>query len=474
MRTGTLLILLTLLFTLTACTPSHVTSRMEEESESTPVPFCIPQPERIELANKIPVYIMEDHHIPLVNVVAFVRTGSIFDPEDMSGLAELTGVVLRTGGTTHASGDEIDRTLEFAGAHLEISLGLEMGRISLSVLSEDFNLGLSILADVLKNPAFSEEKLTIARNQKIESLRRIEDHASTIAQRVIRKLLYKGNPRELQPTIRSLKRIQRDDLIRFHTTHFQPDHIIFGVSGDITKEDVYETLNTYFGNWKQEGETPPHILPPRFHPDRNVNFVFKDIPQTTILLGNVVEGKKHPDFYALRVLNFVIGGGGFNTRMTKQIRTARGLAYVVGSNYRAGSDYGVLTFVCQTKPESTGEVIGILKDILEDVKKNGITEKELNWAKKSILNTFIFSFTTPLSVVSSFMKLEYEGLPCEYLFTYRERIEEVSCEDIQRVAAAYLHPDGATLLVIGNDVMFQSDASPRGDGKINRITLTLE
>jgi predicted Zn-dependent peptidase len=186
-------------------------------------------------------------------------------------------------------------------------------------------------------------------------------------------------------------------------------------------------------------------------------------------MGHLAVSKTHPDYFPFKVLNFILGGGGFSSRLMSEVRSNRGLAYSVGSFYRAEVDYGIFGAYCFTKPGSTAECIDLISEIIVKVQKEGISPEELAWAKNSIINNFIFEFTSSSQIVSKKIAIAYDKLPKEFLETYRERIVEVTVDDVNRVAKKYLHPDQMVLLVVGNSENFDKPLSEFG--KVTHISL---
>jgi predicted Zn-dependent peptidase len=433
-----------------------------------PLQFSPPEPTRHELKNGMVIYLLEDHEIPVVNITARIRTGSIYEPADKAGLAELTGLVMRTGGTKLMKGDAVDEELEFMAGSINVSIGLQSGNASLTVLAKDVDRGLKIYTDIVRHPVFAQDKLDLAKKQKVEELRRENDEPEAIGFREFKKVIYRNNPRGNFPIIASVQKIKRDDLISFHKRFFRPDQIILGVSGDFSSEEMLAKLDSMFSDWERAGETLPTVSIPS--PQRgSINLVPKEVPQSVIILGHLAVQRNHPDFYPFTLLNFILGGGGFNSRLTTEIRSNRGLAYSVGSFYRGDVDYGVFGAYCFTKPSSTRECIDLILKIVGELKDKGITEKELKWAKGSIINNFIFSFTSSHQIVVETMDLEYNHLPADYLKTYQERIARVTREDVEKVAQLYLHPENALFLIVGNEGAFEKPLSDLG--KVNRIEL---
>lgn len=186
---------------------------------------------------------MEDHELPLLNISAVIRTGSIYDPEGKEGLAEIAGNVMRIGGTAHLTSSTIDSELDYMAATISFSMGKEQGSATLSVLKKDMGKGLKIFSDIIKNPVFEKTKLELARNLKIEALKRIYDNPQQVAFREFVRLIYRGNPRSRLPSIKSIERIKRSDLVQFHKNFFFPQNIMMAVTGDITKDEAVSLIN---------------------------------------------------------------------------------------------------------------------------------------------------------------------------------------------------------------------------------------
>ena len=438
-----------------------------------PLAFPFPQAEHLTLSNGIELYLLEDKELPLVNLVALVRTGSVYEPADKVGLASLTGTVMRTGGTGSLSGNEINEKLEFIAGSVETSIGREVGSASLSVLKKDLGMGLTIFADVLIQPAFSQDKIELAKQKKMEAIRRQNDDPQGIAFREFRRMLFDDGPRGRVPTLETVAGISRDDMVAFHREYFHPNNITMGVSGDFDRDAIVKKLETLFKSWEPRTLNFSDLKLPADREAKSVYYAHKDIPQSTIIMGSFAVNKTHPDYFPFTVLNFVIGGGGFTSRLMSEIRSNRGLAYSVGSIYRAEIDYGLFATYCFTKSESTLESITLISEILKQVKQEGITPEELERAKNSILNNFIFEFTTPFQIVNKQVAIAFDNLPKDFLEIYRERIMAITVDDVNRVAADYLHPDRMVLVVVGNSDDFDGSLSQLGTVRVIALEETL-
>ncbi len=426
-----------------------------------PLKFNLPQTERVVLDNGIVLYILEDHELPLVNINALTRTGTMYDPEGKEGVADLTAYVMRTGGTAKLESAEIDSRLDFMAASATITMSLDSAQVGFSILNKDLDQGLDLLAQIIIQPAFEQKKLELAKELKKEDLRRLKDDPQRLAFREFNRLIYRGDPRGRFPSLKSLGNIERDDLIKFHRRFFQPNNIMFAVTGDITKEQAIDKIRHYFGEWKAKSSPVPTALPPQ-HSNTGLYYINKEIPQSTIISGQFAVSKTDADFYAFTVFDFIAGSGGFPSRIFNAVRNNEGLAYSAGSFYRARPTYGVFGTYAFTKTSTTLKTFSLINSVLDNIKSGTLTGKELVWAKTSINNGFIFSFTSAEKIANQQMNIEYEKLPADYLVNYCRRIESITLKDVNRVAAKYLTKEKTVVLILGDTKQFDKPSTKTG------------
>ena len=415
--------------------------------------FRLQQAERVLLDNGMVLFYLRDHELPLVSISALVRTGSLHDPHGKEGVAELTASVMRTGGTTKLGSAEIDERLDFLAASPSISMSLDSASVNFSFLKGDLDACLDLLSQILIQPAFEEEKLQLALSLKNEELRRIVDNPQKLAFREFNRLLYPDDPRGRYATTNSLKQITRDDLITFHREYFFPANMMLAVSGDISKEEAVNKIRQHFGNWN-DFRKALDISPPPKEAGHGIFFIRKHLPQSTMVSGELTLSKNNPDFYAFSVLDFIIGSGGFPSRIFSAVRNNEGLAYSAGSFYRARPNYGVFGTYAFTKTASTFQALHLINSILRDVAAGSLSQTELDWAKRSIINGFIFSFEQPGQIAVQQMTRVFDKLPADYLSSYRKRIEAVTRDDLKRVAVKYLNEKRRLTLIVGDTDQF--------------------
>lgn len=440
--------------------------------EFKPLDFVPPKVERVILENGMTVYLLEDHDLPLFDIVARIRTGAVYEPKEKAGLASLTGHVMRSGGTTSMPADTINEELEFIAASVETSINREAGNATLSVLKKDIDKGLKIFADVLMHPAFPEDKIRMRKDEIIEAIRRENDNPSQIAHREFRKIIYDTNhpySRKVEGSLETIERITRDDIVAFHKKYFHPNNIILGISGDFDKEEIIKKFTNLFAGWERNDIQFPEVPKVERRYERSVHYVYKGINQSNIMMGHLGIHRKNPDYFPVMMMNFILGGGSFKARILSRIRSDEGLAYSAHSAFQTAQDIGVFFVSCQTKSESTCRAISIALEELDRMRKTSVDAEELSQAKETFMNQFVFKFVTSASIVGQRVDIEYEGLPLNYLETYLDNVKAITQEDILRVAQEYLHPDEIKILVVGNKEKFDNPLD--NFGKTNLIEL---
>jgi len=428
-----------------------------------PLRFEPPKAQRVKLENGIILYMLEDHEIPLVNISAVIRMGSFYDPPRKEGLADITGTVMRTGGTKSMTGNRIDEELDFIAGKITVSVGTDSCTLSMSVLEKDMDKGLQIFSDILINPVFSEGKLETAKILETEAIERISDNPQKIAFREFRRLMYHGDLRGRLSSVESIGKIERDDLLNFYKRFFRPGNVMIALSGDIETADAVKKIKNSLGAWNIPGdpEKPP---PPPVRVGASLNYIHKDTPQSVIIIGQSAPGKESSDYYAFEVLDFITGSGGFRSRIFAEVRNRLGLAYSAGSFYSPRTEYGVFGAYAMAKGSSTVDALSAMTKILDNMRDRGVEfGEELAWAKESIINNFIFSFSEPSQIVMGQMMLEFNGLPDNFLTNYKDNIEMVKSSDLRYVAAHYLSGESRIVLVLGNKEKFSKPLSSFGD-----------
>ncbi|WP_138499051.1 M16 family metallopeptidase [Nostoc sp. PA-18-2419] len=447
-----------LLLTFNFSVAATVEAKHYTELQLPPLPeIKIPKYERFVLQNGMVVYLMEDRELPLVKGTALVRTGNRLEPLEKVGLAGFTGAVMRTGGTTKHSPDELNEILEQRAASVETSISETAGSGSFDALSEDLETVFGLFAEVLRSPVFAQEKLDLAKTQARGSIARRNDDPSGIASREFRKLLYgKDSPYGRTTEYATVDRIEREDLLKFYQQYFYPNNMILGIVGDFDAKKMRSLVQAKFGDWKPNPKIAKPQLP-EVSPANSGGVFFVNQPQLTqssVLLGHLGGQLDSPDYPALSVLNDVLNG--FGGRLFNEVRSRQGIAYSVYGVWSPRYDYpGMFIAGGQTRSDATVQFVVALQAEIKRIQAQTVTPKELAFAKESTLNSFVFNFQDPGQTLSRLMQYEYYGYPADFLFRYQKAVAATTAADVQRVARKYLKPENIVTLVVGNQTAIQ-------------------
>ena len=433
----------------------------------------VPEPERYTLDNGMVVYLLEDHEFPLVDARAVMRVGSIYEPAEKTGLANITGEVMRTGGSVNIDGDALDEKLESMGASVEISIGSTQGTATVSTLSADIGEGLTILADLLRRPALPDDKIDLAKSQERTSIASRNDEPFSVMQRELPKLIYgDGHPYARHTEYATVEAISRPDLVAFHKEFIHPDRIILTVYGDFEKDAMKQMISDAFGDWPPA--TSPLPPDPEVNPSEvSGNFLVSkdDMTNSFVALGHEGVRMDDPDYAALQLFHDVVGGG-FSSRLFNEIRTKRGLAYATGSTAGAGMHHpGAQIFFAATQSDSTVATLEYVKAEIEKALNEPLSNDEVQDAKDRILNSMVFQYANKFSVLNRLATYEFFGYPADFLQTYQAKVKELTPEEVQEAAKRKIrYPDMATL-VMGNSANFETALAETGP--ISEIDITI-
>lgn len=410
----------------------------------------IPSPQRVTLKNGMTLMLLEDNELPLVEARALIRTGDRWEPADHVGLANLVGQVLRSGGTESMPADELDDLLEDRAAVIETFIGSQVGNATMSCLTADFPEMLEVLSDILRQPAFEEDKLEVAKTQAASAIARQNDDASNIAWREFTELIYgEDSPYARNATYETLNNIDRQDLLDWHDKYFHPQNVILGLVGDFDSKETIALVKKVFGDWPKgpDLETPEITIadpkPGIYHVEKS------DVTQSNIRIGHLGIERNNPDYHSVELMNEVFGGS-FAARLFSRVRSKKGLAYNVGGRVGSNWDHrGMVSMSMSTKTETTVAGIEALLEEARNMTAEPPTDEEVAKARASILNSFVFRADSTREILNQQMTYAYYGFPLDWLQRYRKGIESVTTEQVAKAAEKYIHPDKFVVLVVG-------------------------
>jgi len=399
-----------------------------------------PLAHREVLPNGAVLLVAERPAIPIVVVRLYVRAGSVCDPPEAGGLANLTADLL-TRGTARRTGPELDRAIEFVGGSLEGEAGRDGATVSLSVLKKDLKMGLDLLAEVLLAPAFPEPELKRRSEEIAGAIQRAEQDPGTVAARAMELLLYPGHPysRPVVGTVESVKRITREQVVGFYRENYRPDGAIIAVVGDVTRDEVRRELLARLGAWAAVA-TPRLVIPPTpTSPPVESRVIHRDLTQATVSLARPGLRQDHPDYFSLVVANYVLGGGSAS-RLYTRVREERGLAYSVYSALGPGR-YGASYFVgLQTRLDAVDEAVRVSREEMARMGQEDVSPRELDLAKSYLIGSYPLRTDTSGKMAGLLVGVEENRLGLDWPDRFKAGISRVTLADVRRVAATYMDP----------------------------------
>lgn len=433
----------------------------------------VPEPTEFTLSSGMRVFLLEDHELPLVSGSVMIRTGNLFDPPDKKGLADVTAGVLRSGGTSAKTGDQLDEELENIAASVESGMAETSASVNFSALKETSDTALQIFHDVLTDPGFRQNKIDLLLTQARSGIARRNDDAEGIPERELNRVIYgRDTPYGWQVEYSDLDNIHRDDVLAFYHRYYFPKNMMLAVYGDFNTAEMKDKLEKLFGGWKVEQPAVPAFPPVTAKPAPGIYLADKDdVTQTFFSIGELGGMLKDPDYAALTVAADILGGG-FRSRLFKKVRTELGYAYNIQSGWAANYNHpGSFRIVGSTKSMTTTETIEAINAELEKIQTQEVTDEELKEAKDGVLNAFVFNFDSPAKTLNRALRYAYFGYPKDFVFQYQKAVEAVTRADVLRVAKAHFLPENLSVVAVGNPKDFGKPLSSLG--KVTPIDLTI-
>ena len=407
-------------------------------------------PKRTVLNSGMVLLTSEQRALPMVSIELLIDAGSRHEPANQAGLANLTSKLL-TYGTQKRSAVQISETLDFMGASLATGCGEDVASVSMTILKKDLTAGLDLLTEILTQTNFPQAEIDRQKQAVIASIRAREEDPGAVAATAFAAALFPKSPygRPVEGNEASVKGLQQKTLQEFFARHYRPNRAIIAVVGDVAEQEIAQALNQAMKGWNKGTPGTKPSAPTEVGKPQLVQ-VNKALTQANIILGHNGVVRGNPDYYAIQVMNYILGGGGFSSRAMDAIRNERGLAYSVYSNFGAEKSHGAFQFVMQTKNETASEAIRIAKEEMRRMREQPVSEQELNDAKDYLVGSFPLRFDTNRRVASFLAQVEYYELGLDYPERYAEFIRKVSREEVSRVARQYLRPDEVITVVVGN------------------------
>ena len=408
-----------------------------------------PLAHREVLPNGIVLLVAERPAVPIVAVRVLMRAGSVHDPTDRGGLANLTGAVV-TRGTAKRTGPELDSAIEFVGGSVEAGAGRDTLTVSMTTQKKDMTLGLDLVSEVVLTPAFPGAEVTRKVAEIQAAIKRSEEDPGTVAARALGKLVFQGHPygRPVEGTRESVGKLTREDVVKFYREYARPDTTVIAVVGAVTVDEARREIMARFGSWARPSTPLPTVPLATSSATGREETVTRELTQATIMFGRQAILQTDPDYFPLAVASYVLGGGSAS-RLYTRVREESGLAYSVYSwvsPWRHGASFAVSA---QTRTAEVPKVVAMLREELARMGREPVADRELALAKQYLIGSFPLRLDTSGKVADFLVAVEDRGLGLDYADRYRERIGKVTAADIQRVAAKFFAPAAFDLVVVG-------------------------
>ena len=434
-------------------------------------PVNFPPYQTQTLPNGLRVIAVAHHEQPVVSIRLLIGAGSALDPKGKTGLAHLAASLLDQG-TTTMSASQLNDTIDFIGGGMNTGAGTDLSFLNMLVMKDSFDSGLKMLSDMARHPAFATDEIARQRQQLLSSLQVSLDDPDFIANAVFDRLVYGFHPYGLPQsgTPETLAAITRDDLLAFHQKYFVPNNVILAVVGDIESEEAFAAVRRVFGDWERRDVPPPAFTEPPKPAERVVIVNKPDAVQTEVRVGNIGIPRNHPDYMAVNLAIRILGGEGSN-RLHQVLRTARGLTYGAQANFDTFKESGDFEAETNTRTAATGEVLRLIVDEFWRLQRDRVNERELADAKAYLTGSFPLTIETPNAIATQIVNVLFYGLPVGDLQNFRERVNAVTVEDIQRVAKLYLRPERLSVVLVGNAAEFKNQLQGVGLGTYETVDI---
>ena len=453
------MLITTLLLTLGAVVPNHPKDLVFPEYVFSP-----PTAEmfREQLSNGVPIFIVEDRELPLINIVATFRGGSYLDPVDRVGLCSMMASLVRGGGTTTISAEALDERFAFLAANTSVRGGFTTVTASLNCLSSNFEESFSLFIDMLQHPRFQESRLQLEKDDLVENMKQRNDFPSGILRREFSSQLFGDSYLGRQPVVASTQTVTSLELRNIHAAIINPANLILSISGDFDRDEMLQRLERALSSW--DGGTAvrePSEVISKFEP--GVYYVDQDVSQGGVRIGLRSLRRGDPDAEAAKIMNYILGGGGFSSRITQKVRSDEGLAYSARSSFTEGVwGDGRWSAGFESKSQTVALAAKLVFDEINRIRTEVVSDKELDHAKMALIERFPSAFQSKARTLAVFVNDELTSRDTSYWTTYCDKISRVTAQDVLQIAQRLLRPEDMVVVIVGDwDEIKNGDAGGR-------------
>lgn len=407
--------------------------------------------QRMTLKNGAVLLVSEAHQLPMVTLSVAFDAGSRRDPQGKEGLAALTANSLREGSKS-LSADELNRKVDFMGSELAISAGRDYTDGGFTTLKRYLPDTLKLLAGVLTEPGLRDADILRKRAETVAAIKADEEQPGYVAEVTFLKSLYGKSPygHPVSGSAESVGKLTPDDVRHFYHDHYRLDGAVIAVAGDVTADEIKASLEKELTGL--QGATAPQPEPPeaKVAPGLHTDLVDRNVAQANTIMGFGGVARSNPDYYKLTVMNYVLGGGGFASRLVQSVRSKEGLAYSVSSGFDAGKFPGSFSVGLQTKNQSANQALALVLKQIREMQEKPVTDAELDGAKRFMVGSFPLKIDRQSAIAGFMLQVELYQLGLDYADRYPKIIQAITKDDVLKVARQYLHPDAAIVVAVAN------------------------
>ncbi|HEV2170889.1 MAG TPA: pitrilysin family protein [Candidatus Binatus sp.] len=403
------------------------------------------------LSNGATLLVSEQHQLPMVTMMVEFDAGTRRDPKGKDGLAALTARCLSQG-TKELSTAEFNKKVDFMGSSVAVSAGRDYATAGMTSLKKYQGETLQLLAGILTEPGLRDADIERKRTEQVAEIKAAEEQPGYTADVEFTKDLFGDSPygHPGAGSSDSVSKLTNEDVRGFYRDHYKMGNAIVAVAGDVTVDEVKalleKALASLSGSVEPQQEPAPINVPPGLH----VKLIDRDVVQANIIMGSAGVPRSNPDFYRLKVMNYILGGGGFASRLVKVVRSQHGLAYSVNSGFETGKFQGGFTVGLQTKNQSSNEAIDLILQQLREIQEKPVSDAELDGAKKFLIGSFPLGIERQNAIASFMIQVQFYDLGLDYAEQYPKLIGAVTKDDVLTVAKKYLHPDSMIVVAVAN------------------------
>jgi len=409
----------------------------------------IPLKKVYKLSNGLKLITVEWHSLPMVHFSLMIKAGSALDPQDKAGVADATAFLL-TQGTKSKNALQIAEEIDFIGAKLSSQSEEDASYVELTILKKHLDKGLDIFQDILLNPSFPQDEIERWKKRTIAVLAQEKAEPAAIATKKFKNFIFGSYPYGNILSEKSINEISQKDIAEFYEKYYRPNNAVLAIVGDINPESIKKNISKLLGKWENK-EIPAFQPPaePKFT-ELEIQLLNKeDLNQAQVRFGYITTKRNNPDYFPIILLNYILGGGGFSSRLMKEIRSNKGYTYGINSSFDMFKHAGIFSIRTFTKNETVPAIVEEILNQLKILKEKGVTEEELNHAKSYFKGSFARRFERPEKIADQILDVELYNLGDNFLDEYKSRIDAVSIEQVKEVINKYIQVDKAGILIFG-------------------------